>query len=153
MSGLHERVVSEIGDHLDRLAKRGEPWVATWVASAICGDHDVLPANEDGEFWRWNGYQNVRNLVRKQINKRAGDKADRAHSHQLVLHGFDRDYLQDYYMVERDGKEIGVPVTTMSDDELDAKAGLHRAMGAAHYGHADELERFKWWRQNVAEAV
>jgi hypothetical protein len=148
MVSSYDRTVTEINARLDALAEAGEPWTASWIAHAICGDHRAALAvdDEDSDFWIWNGYQHVRKLVREQINKRAGDSADKQDRQQFVLHGFERDHLQDYYVVERDGSEVGVPVTQLTDDEIDAKIAEKRAMGAACYAHADELQRFKHWR-------
>ena len=55
--------------------------------------------------------------------------------------------LQDYYVVERDGKDVeGVPVTDLTDAEIHQKVGYYRAMGTAYHEHAHELIRCKEWR-------
>ena len=106
----------------------------------------------DTTFWLWTGYSYVRKMVTTVINKRAGSAAQHPDRHQLVLRGFERDHLQDYYIVVRDAEELAIPVTDLSDEEIDAKIAEKRAMGAACYAHADELERFKHWRRGADAA-
>jgi len=145
--GYRNRVVREINTALDALAEDSLPWVARWVAHSVVGNHtNELPEGADTSFWEWNTYANIREMVRRQINARAGDTAERPMVGQLALLGFERDHLQYYYMVERDGVDQGVPITTMTDGEIEAKARFYRNMGAACYAHADELDRFRVWR-------
>ena len=154
MDGYYTQLVQEVNDKLDRLAEACEPWVANWVAEDICKDHDAaLPKVDGSEFWRWGAYQHIRETVRKQINKRAGATAElRAQKQQLVFEGFQRIHLQDYYMVERDGDELGIPLLDLTDPEIDAKAAHYRAMGKGCDEHADELLRFKEWRNGGTPA-
>lgn len=148
----HDRLRAEINATLDGLETAGEPLVAAWVTHSVCGKHsEGLAANEHAQFWQHGGYRTVRNEVRLCINERRGDRADRKAT-QSWLPGFD--HLQPYYMVERNGDEIGVPTPDLTDDELDGKAALYRRMGAACYAHADEIERYKIWRtQGTAGAA
>ena len=146
-----DRLMAEINGALDDFASRGAPLQARWVTHAICQRHESAVADsEDGEFWRWTGYTATRDAVARAIRARAGDRADRSPSpRQISLPGFERDHLQDYYIVERDGEAVGIPVVELTDEELDAKAEVHRKMGAACYAHADEIDRFKHWRADV----
>ena len=57
------------------------------------------------------------------------------------LPGFE--HLQAYYSVKRGDDEIGVPIRDLTDQEIDEKVALLRAMGSTCYAHANELERFK----------
>ena len=153
MDSYYDRVTGEINARLDRLAEDNEPWIASWITTAICNDHsDGLRDGEEAHFWRWGAAQCVRDLVRKQINARAGDSLEHKEQDQFTLAGFERTHLQRYYMVERNGKEQGVPVTLLTDPEIDAKAMQYRAMGAGCYAHAHELERFKRWRKEESTA-
>ena len=52
-------------------------------------------------------------------------------------------HLQAYYIVEREGDEVGVPVYDLTDLELEQKADLYSSMGTGCLAHADELRRFK----------
>lgn len=138
-----DRIVTEIHSELDRLAGAGDPWNATWVAHTICSHHkDGLAACEDAEFWRYAGYRDIRDSVRRVINRRAGDKTPAADDKEQadLFPGYV--HLQRFYLVTRSGEELGVPVEQMTDAELEAKAAAHRSMGSACFDHADEIERF-----------
>ena len=146
----------EINTRIDALVAAGEPVRATWIAHAICQSHsDGLAHNEEAEFWKHGGYKTCREEVRRCINRRMGD-SETGGTDQMVFDGFE--HLQRYYMVDRDGDQVGVPVEAMTDEEIDAKEALYRNMGIACFAHADELSRFKHWRtapplfQEVAEA-
>lgn len=138
----YERILTdEINRELDRLQAAGERWVANWVAQAIVQRHEGELA-PDAFFWRHTGYTSTREAVRRIINARAGDKADRgADDRQIALPGYR--HLQAYYLVKRKGSDVGVPIHDMSDGELDGKAARYEAMSVACRDHADELRQFK----------
>lgn len=145
-----DRLVQEINAKLDKLAAESKPWTASWVAHAVCGDHtDGLATNDESQFWRHCGYAAVREEVRRCINKRAGDQPERRTA-QLSLPGYD--HLQNYYMVNRGGDEVGVPVHALTDAELEGKATRYRAMGEACYAHADEIDRYRRNRGRQVQA-
>jgi len=150
MPSYQEKLVAEINERLDGLVVIGETWHARWIAHAICQNHvEGLVDGDDADFWRHAGYQTVREMVTKTINRRAGDKAHMgAVSRQIVLPGFERNHLQDYYLVIRDGDDVGLPVTSLTDQELMGKARRYRTMGATCYEHADEIDRFRQWRES-----
>lgn len=153
MDSYYDRMIGEINAHLDRLAQNNERWIASWITTAVCNDHaGGLREGEESHFWRWGTAHCVRELVRKQINARAGSSPEHQQQDQFTLAGFERTHLQRYYMVERDDQEQGVPVTQLTDSEIDAKAREYRAMGTACYAHADELERYKDWRRKASSA-
>ena len=154
----HDKLIVEINKKLDGLEAEKEPWRATWVAHAVCEDHaaglvrpeDDAEAAEHADFWRHGGYQTCRGLVAKCIGRRAGGGLDEVKPKQESLPGFD--HLQTYYMVERDGDEIGVHRDEMTDAELDGKAKFLEDMGAACLSHAKELRRFKHLRRETKAA-
>lgn len=145
-----DRLHAEINTKLDELSAMHRPWRASWIAHEICNEHSGgLAGGSDADFWRHGGYMTCRDAVRRCINMRAGDIAKRGDKRQqFTLPGFERDHLQDYYIVNRDGEEVGVCILDMTDAEIDQKAAFIRAMAATCYAHADELERFKGWRHN-----
>lgn len=154
MSGPHKNLMSEINLKLNELAEQKRPRIPKWVAHEICNEHkDGLSENEHKEFWEYNGYKSVRSYVTRVINDRAGDKVDRSKTQQLDLPGFDREHLQDYYVVTRNGAEIGVMVTELSDDELLEKASSYMAMSKACQAHANELMRFLKWRRYQSQKL
>ena len=72
MDSYYDRMIGEINACLDRLAKDDEPWIASWITTAICNDHAAgLREGDESHFWRWGTAHCVRDLVRKQINARA----------------------------------------------------------------------------------
>ena len=153
MDSYHNNLIVEIHAELDRRAEQEQPWVAEWITEAICKDHKdglIQDDTEDRRFWNYNARAYVRKQVTMVINKRAGDSADRSKPRQISLPGFDREHLQDYYTIIRDGREEGVAVTQLTDDELKAKAAFLCSMGENCIKHAEEIGRYLKWRCNGA---
>lgn len=143
----HQTLGEEINTLLDDLAGQGREWNPTWIAHTICKGHEPgLAQNDDAEFWRTCGYSDCRREVTRCINRRAGDAPERRE--QIAMPGFE--HLQAYYVVERGGEELGIPVDLLSDDELLAKAAHYRKMGAACFAHADDIDRFRRDRARAA---
>lgn len=135
-----DRLTAEINALLDQLADEGREWRAAWIAKHICDGHATgLGNGEDADFWLHCGYSDCRREVTRCINRRAGDRPE-TDTGQLTLPGYD--HLHAYYVVERDGEDVGVPVQDMTPPELEAKVRHYRKMGAACFAHADEIERF-----------
>ena len=156
MRGDHARLVTEINAELDRLAAQEQPWRATWVVEAICKEHlDGLISDntDDRQFWNYCGRAWVRREVTSIIGRRAGDKTDRGTPRQIELPGFDRDHLQDYYMVTRNGEEVGIAVTRLTNRELEVKCRQLVAMADTCREHAAEIRRYLEWRANNASAA
>lgn len=139
-----DQLTIEINAAIDRKIAVGFPLLAQWIAHEVCEAHnDGLAPNDHSDFWRHSGYKATREEVRRCINRRIGDQPEQADK-QMVFEGFE--HLQRYYMVDRDGDQIGVPVQELSDEEIEAKASTYRSMGAACFAHADELDRYRHWR-------
>ena len=138
----------DINTILDRLADDGSEWRAAWVAKEICDDHaEGLTDHDDSTFWLHCGYSDCRREVTRCINRRAGDTPKDGDPAQIVLPGYE--HLHRYYVIERDGEDVGVSVNEMTFEEFEAKRSLFRAMGRAMFAHADELGRF-WERERAA---
>ena len=153
MDSYHNKIISEINAELDQLAEQERPWAAQWVTEAICKAHKkglTRDNNDDRWFWEYNARAYVRKLVTRVINERAGDKTDRNQPRQISLPGFNREHLQDYYTVVRDGREEGIAVTQLTADELLGKAAFLRSMGHNCIKHAREIQRYIEWRNNGA---
>ncbi|MGW8134156.1 hypothetical protein ACWGNZ_00760 [Sphingomonas zeae] len=142
----YERILGdEIARELDRLQTEGKPWVANWITHAIVGRHEDELA-PDAHFWRHCGYASTRDAVRRAINTRAGDKAERD-TMQMRLPGYE--HLHAYYVVKRKGTgDIGVPIHAMTDREIDEKIVRYEAMSVACRDHAEELREFKKARRS-----
>lgn len=142
----YERTLNmEINKELDALQEQGRPWMAHWVTHSIVLRHED-EFNGEARFARHNSYANVRDQVRRQINNRAGDKTEQD-DNQPRLSGYH--HLQQYYVVKRKGKDVGIPIHTMTDREIDEKITRYESMSVACRDHADELRGFK--RQRAAE--
>lgn len=145
----------EIHVLLDGLAVRREPWLPQIVAIAICDGHrEALAADSDSvhvAFWEFTGYTIARKFSTECINERADPRYDTDNENggppvQIELPDFERELLQDYYVVSRGKEAIGVCVLDMTDDEIYAKARLYRRQSVKAIVHAAELERFVDWR-------
>lgn len=143
-------ITSEINQTLDTLAMRGGEWKAQWITHSVVSGHaSGLSDNAEADFFRLTAYIAIREMVRRIIGERAGDNAAekmRDARRQIELPGFERDHLQDYYLVRRAGEDVGIPIVDLTDDEVAAKARDLRAMGVSCLEHADELDRFLQWR-------
>lgn len=141
----------EITVVLDRLESQGKAMLAPWITHSICNKHkDGLAQNDDAEFWEFGGYKTCRSMVTRTINQRAGDNPI-GEQKQALLPGFE--HLQSFYVVDRKGDEVGIPVDLMTDEEIDDKAEMYRKMAGACIGHADELIRYKHLRRSQSAAA
>lgn len=137
----YDALASEINTVLDRLADEGREWRAARIASEICTRHmEGLGDGEHTHFWLHCGYADCRREVTRAINRRAGDRVSED-SGQMALPGFK--HLHAYYVVKRDGEDVGVSVFELTEHELARKEAHYRSMGAACYEHASELGRFR----------
>jgi len=136
----HDSIIKEINEYLDYLATRNEPWVAKWIANSVCQKHmaALSKQHDSADFWMHCGYDTCRKLTTKCINKRAG--VGEEIRGQMTLPG--HNHLQAYYIVPRDGVEVGVPLSQLSDDEIELKALSYESMATGCIEHADELRRY-----------
>jgi hypothetical protein len=149
----HDRLKAEINAKLDALQAAGRAMSPQWVTHAICKDHEAALADdhEHADFWRHGGAMHTRRMVTETINKRCdGANKSIGDPQQLPLPDFDRNHLQDFYVVERDGEEVAVCVLDLTDQELEAKARHHEAISSANAAHAREIRRFIVWRRERA---
>lgn len=146
------RIAAEINAELDRCAAENLGWRAEFIANAICSKHtEGLASGDHKDFWSWCGYSTVRDATRRAINKRAGDHPEADKEEQFILPGYD--HVHRYYVVNRGGDDIGVPVHQLTDDEIDQKASLYRSMGRSCFNHSRELQRFKHERNEMVVAA
>jgi hypothetical protein len=139
-----ERLSEDINEELNRLSADGLPWNATLIANLVCVKYmdGLIEGSDEALFWEHTGRQHTRRKVTHCINRRAGDKTEATDEAQTeLLPGYE--HLHKYYVVERDGDELGVHVTQLSDSELDGKAAKYRKMGTGCFAHAAELDRFR----------
>jgi hypothetical protein len=139
----------EINCLLDELQARGEPLRPQWVTHQVCLAHmsALVVDSEHAPFWEFSGYTLTRKLSTACINDREVAVVEDAEGAvEQWLPGFEVQFLQPYYVVTRDGEDVGWPVMDCTDDELIAKAALYRSQSRKLVAHADEIERFVGWR-------
>lgn len=156
----------EINAKLDKLEAKDQKLTPSWVTHEICKAHEValrdaaelrrlLPkaSNDDLEdhiaFWEYCGYTNTRKLATECINARrdARPSGDATQGALPLYDGFEREHLQDRYVVTRDGEDVGVPTRDLTDEEIDGKIALYESQGRAAFEHAAELHRYKEFRR------
>lgn len=152
-----EQLRLEITKILDARQQRREPLPAVWITHEVCVSHSTGLAADEGAtdeqqqhiaFWEYGGYTITRKLVTRCINEREQPDTKVKQPH---LPGFE--YLQNYYVITRDGMDVGVHIDQCTDDEMLAKAALYRAQSARLIAHANEIERFVDLRRARAVAV
>lgn len=151
MSGVHDRMIAAINQKLDELGAAGDDWNPAWIANSICAAHqDALPQGEARDFYIWTALRTLRPMVTKVISERAGGGADDDESpvlRQIPLPGFERTHLQDYYVVRRGGEPLGIAITKLTDAELHDVEHRLRATSVTCESHADEIARYRVYRQ------
>lgn len=154
---MHAQVHADIDAALDAQETRKAKFQPQWIAHEICRAHceGLLdePTNPHVRFWVYTGYTLTRRFVTECINRRLNPvlPADQAatvrHTQPLLPYdGFPREYLQNYYVVRRDGGDVGVPTRDLTDAELDDKVDLFMGQMRQLSAHANELVRYKEWR-------
>jgi len=134
------KLKAEINTSLVQLHANQRDIIPQFVASQIVHDHKRgLPAGENGDFWLHCGYSKTREMVTRCINRCFGGSRSN-NGKSAALPGFD--HLQSYYVVRRNGLEIGLPIDRLTESELAAKAKQHRSNGLTNLAHASELERY-----------
>ncbi len=129
-----QREISKVIDQKRALKEKLHP---SWITTAIMESHSDI-TGVDADFHKCCSRVSIRKEVTQQVNRIDADPANP--SQQLILDGFD--HLQSYYVVERDGELVGVPVDEVSNAELLRKADEYDAMGRACMKHADEIRRY-----------
>jgi hypothetical protein len=140
---------AEINRLLDDLEADHKPLRPQWVTHEICLVHQpgLVSGSVHAPFWEYSGYTITRKLSTACINERLETiPTDENEPKPQRFPGFERIYLQDHYVVMRDGVDEGIPVLQCTDDELYAKAALYRSQSRKLIAHADEIERFIAWR-------
>lgn len=127
-------IIKEVRALLLQKIDRKEPMDCRYITLELLGDH------EGDEFMQAAAYRGLRNMVRTEVNRLAGDD-DTTEGSQLTLPGYE--HAHSYYNVVRGGREIAIPVETMSPREFDAKIELYEKFSVANAQHADELRRLK----------
>jgi hypothetical protein len=129
---LHEEIASEIA----LLIESEQVLEPDWITNAVMKEHPQIEG-PDVDFYNVLTRSLVRKEVTAEINRIGGkDKTNE----QLPLEGFPN--LQMYYVIERQGVLVGVPIEKCTNEELRRKQREIGARIATEQLHFDALGRF-----------
>ena len=143
----------EIKEVIDDTIGLGKRVKAAWIATEICNRHQEI-SGEDTEFWKFTGISDVHSEVRKFISSIKSDEEDEEKQGALPFTMPGYRYLQKFYFVadptNPDDGNVGIPITEMSGEQIEAKAQEYERMAAGCVAHANELRRYSRNRRNIA---
>tara|TARA_R110000868_G_scaffold25149_10_gene98243 strand:+ start:1510 stop:1941 length:432 start_codon:yes stop_codon:yes gene_type:complete len=115
-----------------------------WLTTEILAMKDKIEG-EDADFYIACGADFIKKTVKRVI----GEYEPQAQTFaQIVMEGFD--YLQKAYTVSRDNETTLVPVTMLSDAELEVRAQEYEAMAKGCIKHSLEIRAFIMCRSEAA---
>lgn len=115
-----------------------------WLTTEILAMKDKIEG-EDADFYLACGADFIKKTVRRVIGEYDPKPETDA---QIVMDGFD--HLQKAYTVSRDDETTLVPVSLLSDMELEARAQEYEAMARGCIAHAKEIRAFILGRADAA---
>lgn len=115
-----------------------------WLTTEIMASKDRIEG-EDADFYLACGVDFIKKTVARVIGSYAPKPTQDA---QLVMDGFD--HLQKAYTVMRGGQVTLVPVTLLTDAELETRAQEYEVMAEGCIAHAAEIRAFVMGRPAVA---
>jgi hypothetical protein len=120
-----------------------------WIANAVMNPYfKTLPETNAAEMVRYLSLLQCRRMVREIISKKLdGNGSD---NRQYVIPGYE--HLQTHYAVRRDGTPVGVPISLMTDQELEAKLQEYEKMGSSCFAHAREIAEYLENKKRKEEA-
>lgn len=107
-----------------------------WLTTEIISTKDQIEG-EDADFYVACGVDFIKKTVSTVIGGYAPKPSTNA---QIVMAGFD--HLQKAYTVTRDEQITLVPVTMLTDEELEMRAQEYEAMAKGCLSHAKEIRAF-----------
>lgn len=136
----YAQLTHEIGDIVSALRQAKRELHPDWITQEVMNNHpDVDGA--DADFYLCVSKIEVRAAARKAVNAfRLQAQPERDQQEQMTLEGFD--HLQEYYVCNRDGTQVGVLTKSAPDELLLAKADELHAMGMGCFQHEDEIRRY-----------
>lgn len=115
-----------------------------WLTTEILAIKDRIEG-EDADFYLACGADFIKKTVKRVVGEYEPKPETSA---QIVMDGFD--HLQKAYTVSRDSETTLVPVTMLSDSELEARAQEYEAMAKGCVAHAKEIRAFIMGRATAA---
>lgn len=151
MEAQEKYQMSDVRDEIKTLVhgkiKRKETLDADLMTDEVLSRHPIAEW-DDSSFYLCCSQRAVREEVRREIAKLVPSD-DEEVNRQMILPGFER--LQTYYMIHRNGAQLGLPIELITDDELLAKAEEHGAHALGHKMHADEIRRYVRERNQLSQ--
>ncbi|MBM1817175.1 hypothetical protein JQW92_18175 [Sulfitobacter pseudonitzschiae] len=115
-----------------------------WLTTEILAMKDRIEG-EDADFYIACGTDFVKRAVKRVVGEY--DPKPEANT-QIVMDGFD--HLQKAYTVSRNSETMLVPVTMLSNAELEVRAQEYEAMAKGCVAHAKEIRAFIMGRADAA---
>lgn len=107
-----------------------------WLTTEIVAMKDQIEGS-DADFYIACGMDFIKKTVKRVIGEFEPRPEQNA---QIIMTGFD--HLQKAYTVTRENQVTLVPVTMLTDDELELRAREYEGMAAGCIAHADEIRTF-----------
>lgn len=147
-------VIAEVREMISEALAAGQQPEAQRLVHGLLERHNKIEG-EDKDFHTLAAYHFGQRIVKLALRRgRAtpeGDDDEPRPFGQMVLPGYE--YLQEAYLVARDGLQRLVAVQDMTDEELDSKAEEHRRLSKGNEQHAEELIRYKAERKRPTSAA
>jgi len=135
---------AEIRKFISDKISNGDEIIVPWLITEILAHKSDIEGG-DLPFYLTCTRQTVSEIVKSCVQKY--NKADNRDD-QIVLPGFE--HLQVAYPVERDGKQVLVPVDRLSDEELETRAREYDVMAKSCRLHAREIRDYVKARREAA---
>lgn len=142
ITDLEREVRTEIRERIDK----GQATAADWLTEAVVSRHSSI-SGEDKDWYQVCAYDCIRSIVRRCVRLYKESPVSDSDP-QMTLDGFE--HLQKAYLVERQNKQIVVPIHKLTIAEIESKIDELRRMGQGCFAHADELGNYKDERRATA---
>lgn len=148
MKPQHQQIVDEVNAHLDTWVREKRIVNPDWLTKFIVDRHPNIQG-ADVSWYQICAYGHVRDTVRQCVGRFKSKPEDVLAPTTGLLPGFD--YLNQSYLIPRDGEQMIVPIHEMTDAELEVKAREYERMSEGCVRHAAELRRYKTLRDRKAQ--
>lgn len=115
----------------------GQPVAMAWLTQEVLNAHADIHG-QDVDFYLVCARYYVSDQVKRHIKK--FEPSAGVAEEQLVMEGFD--HLQKAYPVERGSERVIMPISKMTNEELEARAAEYDIMAQGCIAHAEEIRRY-----------
>jgi hypothetical protein len=107
-----QSIVIQVRELIEKYVANGESLHAAWLVTEVVNSW-VPAGGADAEKWTISGYANVRDIVRKQVQRYKPDEQESDDDTQpLLLPNYKK--VHRAYLIERGGKQTIVPVDKLT---------------------------------------